>query len=148
MKSRTKAELHVPASDITALSLSTRGQHALHNAGINTIPELLSYSRKDLLKRTRNLGIRTLDEIAVELEKAGYKEAFLRFALPECTMDEVEGARQDPESTLTLDPAYCYRLYRAGIKTLDQIGEYDEHALLNKGLCKADLEKIQLLFSN
>lgn len=124
---------------IEELDLSTRAQNTLRRNGICTIPELIACERGELLQM-RGLGESSLDEIAAKLKKNGYEEAFLHFAFPDHTLQEITEAWNDPDSVLHLDSLIGYRLFRAGYRTMEQIRNYDD--LLEKGFRPSDLKII------
>ena len=126
---------------IAELGLSTRVQNALWRNGIHTIPELITCERGELLQM-RGLGESYIDEIAVKLKDNGYEEAFLRFAFPDHTLEEITEARNDPDSVLHLDSLICYRLFRAGYRSLEQLRACDSNDLLEKGLRPSDIKII------
>lgn len=47
---------------IEKLNLSVRASNCLEKIGINTVEDLLKYSKADLLN-TRNIGLKTIQEI-------------------------------------------------------------------------------------
>lgn len=57
---------------IKECGLSPRSVHALGRRGIDTIGELVQYSRHQLLQ-IRNLGVKCADEIEAMLQKIGLK---------------------------------------------------------------------------
>lgn len=59
------------AMDIEELDLSVRTYSALKKAGINTCADLLSLTIYDLQNSVRNLGFRSINEIAEKLDKHG-----------------------------------------------------------------------------
>lgn len=63
------------------------------------------------------------DDLAELLENNGYKTKAMELAFPGCTRKEIEQARNDANSVLALplDHHLGNRLYRNGIKTIDQL---------------------------
>jgi DNA-directed RNA polymerase subunit alpha len=55
---------------IEELDLSVRSYNCLKRAGINTVEELTYKSEDDMMK-VRNLGKKSLDEVAKKLEELG-----------------------------------------------------------------------------
>ncbi len=55
---------------IEELDLSVRSYNSLKRAGINTVEELTYKSEDDMMK-VRNLGKKSLDEVAKKLEELG-----------------------------------------------------------------------------
>lgn len=59
-----------PKPDIAIMTLSTRSFNCLRRAGITTIEDLTSHTA-DEIKRIRNMGTRSFEEIQSKLEKMG-----------------------------------------------------------------------------
>ena len=67
---------------IEELDLSVRSYNCLKRAGINTAGEIAQHGRKWLVQNVRNLGHKSMDEIAQRLEK-------LDIYIPEATEEEI-----------------------------------------------------------
>ena len=109
---------------IHELCLSDSLANRLRRAGIKSITDLLKLNR-DQIRQLRSLGDDTADDIADALENSGYKTKALELAFPGSTLKEIERARKDPNSVLSLPLARHLgnRLYRNGIKTVSQLKE-------------------------
>ena len=110
------------ASCISELQLSESTAEKLARAGIRSITDLLKLGRSEL-KRLRSLGDVVTDEVAALLEENGYRTRAAELAFPGCPLREIDLARQDPNSVLTLpvENHLGSRLYRNGIKTRAQL---------------------------
>lgn len=58
------------SQDILHLDLSVRAYHCLKRRGVCTVQDILKFDKDDLL-RTRNMGIKTYNEIISKLEEIG-----------------------------------------------------------------------------
>ena len=107
-------ELHLPDSLVCRLS----------SAGIRSVTDLLMLNREQI-RYLRSLGDDSADIIAEALENYGYKTKAMVLAFPGSTLKEIESARKDPNSVLSipLSRHLGNRLYRNGIKTISQLKE-------------------------
>ena len=107
-------ELHLPDSLVCRLS----------SAGIKSVTDLLMLNREQI-RYLRSLGDDSADIIAEALENNGYKTKAMVLAFPGSTLKEIESARKDPNSVLSLPLSLHLgnRLYRNGIKTISQLKE-------------------------
>ena len=107
---------------IRLLHLSDSLTNRLRQAGIHSIPKLLKLSSEQF-RELRSLGEAAADEIAEALERNGYKTRAFELAFPGCTLKEIDLARKNPNSVLSLPLQHHLgnRLYRNGIKTVDQL---------------------------
>jgi len=68
---KTDAKVKILEQSIEDMELSPRSSNCLKRANINTIEDLVSKTKSDMLK-VRNLGSKSLDEIIFKLEAMGF----------------------------------------------------------------------------
>ena len=119
----TRMELKKQPEDISNLNL--RCENILRNAGINTIEELMLYSRN--LMRINKIGVGYADEIARALKEKGIN------------IVETEVVPGD------ISQLSCSRsLKRAKITTIDELTKYSEEDLLCvRGFGKKSMEEVK-----
>ena len=107
---------------LNTLYLSGPPADRLKQCGVRTVSDLLKMSREEF-RNLRSFGGTMADDLAELLENNGYKTKAMELAFPGCTRKEIEQARNDANSVLALplDHPLGNRLYRNGIKTIDQL---------------------------
>lgn len=114
---------------VETLNLPVRIVRILLKAGISSVQTLLKYNRNSLLK-VDGLSDAIVNKIADRLIEKGYDAHELNF--PGISVDEIEAARLNPDSVLnlTIDRHLANRLYRAGVKNVQDLKELSSDDLL------------------
>jgi hypothetical protein len=126
------------------LQLSAAAQTSLVSIGICSVSELLKLNRIELAM-IRNLGDCITDEIAAALYHEGYKSKAVDLAFPGSSVKDIEKAKNDPSSVLSLKLRdwLPHRLYRNGIRSLSQVKNMSIEDLAElKGISYNDILEI------
>ena len=122
------------STDIEQLNFSIRTYNCLKRAGIESL-DVLAYFTEEELRKVRNLGQRSFEEIVAKMQEYG-----IHFE----TEEEEKNSKFSTDMVqLNLSTRAYTCLKREGIKSLDELADMTEERLRNvRGLGKSTFEEI------